>query len=326
MQTLAHMACRTAAAELPFAKVPRFERKLMADFMTQPSSSIKPGNVAPCFVCGGEMLPYFRKRFDSMGLGEVEYVRCVKCGFVQSHTHRHMTEEQWAQLNVTFHQYHFGTGGAGTESGVPYVAQAEGVQALAQAGVIPQQRPWVDYACGQGNLAKELLRHGLVIGNYDKYPPPDATGYLDDDAIRPGRFDLVINSAMFEHVRERRVLDEIVRLRSPEGVFALHTLICDEVPNDPKWGYFVPEVHIAFFTNRSMQQLFGQWGFKSCLYHVPSMFWFFLPRRIEDLPAAAKDILKLPDWIVKNAFADASYFRFILQGDRFAFKEPPQIT
>lgn len=44
------------------------------------ASSCDLVNIAPCFVCGGAMLPYFRKRFDSMGLKDVDYVRCVQCG------------------------------------------------------------------------------------------------------------------------------------------------------------------------------------------------------------------------------------------------------
>jgi hypothetical protein len=149
---------------------------MMTEDLSAPSCD--PTNIAPCFVCGGAMLPYFRKRFDRMGLKDVDYVRCVECGTVLSHTHLAMPDNTWAQLNTTFHQHNFGTNGINADSGVPYAAQAAAIKAMAQTGAIPQILPWVDYACGQGHLSEELSRLGLTIQNYEKYPPPDAKGFL----------------------------------------------------------------------------------------------------------------------------------------------------
>lgn len=263
-----------------------------------------------CFVCGAAMLPYFRKHFNRMGLGDVDYIRCVGCGFVQSQTHQALSETQWAQLNMDFHQHHYGTRGIGSDSGVPYGAQAAAIEQLFLAGVLPFENPWVDYACGQGHLAEELQKRKITIANYDQYPPPDAQDYLVEAQMQPGRFDFVVNSAMFEHVLTRRPLDKTIALIAHGGVFALHTMISEVVPNNPDWSYFDAEVHTAFFTNKAMQLLFKQWGFKACLYHLPSMLWFFLPRPIEALPIAAQQLLGTPDWIAKNDFAD--YFKFLM--------------
>jgi hypothetical protein len=117
-----------------------------------------------------------------------------------------------------------------------------------------------------------LSERGLSTMKFDRYMFREGEGYLTEDDLR--RYSLVINTAVFEHVRDRPSLDEIAGLVAENGVFALHVLVCEDIPKDPGWFYLLP-VHCTFFTNKSMKILFEQWNFRISLYHMPSRMWFW---------------------------------------------------
>jgi len=242
-------------------------------------------SINTCIICGTESVPYFQKTFGKYGLAEVDYVRCPGCGFVYSKTHSAMSDEEWSTLNRDYH--------AGYQSNpenpddprwlARIDAQAAVINDCTELGLIPRERPWLDYAAGGGQLSESLRSlGGPTLLNYDRYmttPEPKLKG-----APEPGQFDFVITTSVFEHLRTRADLNAINALVSPSGVMGVHTLVSATVPADPAWFYLLP-VHCAFFSNASMAILFGEWGYQSSLYEVNSRLWLFFRRPHREIRA-----------------------------------------
>lgn len=233
-----------------------------------------------CFICRGSMSPFFSKDFEGRcDLYRVDYWKCGTCGMVISKTHFDMSIEEWGNLN---RQYHSSYQGTNENEDDPrwlerLTLQTGIISELSDSGILPKYSddlPWVDYACGDGKLADMLGDKGFPTFKYDRYMVSQTGKYLDATRLKEKKYSLVINTSVFEHVREIDPLDEIVNLVSKSGVLALHTMVCKSVPKDPSWFYLLP-VHCAFYTNRSMQILFDRWGFKASIYHVESRMWFW---------------------------------------------------
>lgn len=233
-----------------------------------------------CFICKGEMSPYFSKNFGgSFGLNTVDYWECQSCGLVVSKTHFEMTQEEWEELNVKYHSSFQGTDKC--EDDPRWVErltlQFERISDLAGLGVLQRptdDMPWVDYACGDGKLADMLADQGLKTLKFEYYMNDKNGQYLSKDKLMEKKYGVVINTSMFEHVRGIDELDIIPSLISSSGVLAVHTVVCENVPKDSSWFYLLP-VHCVVYTNRSMQILFDRWGFESSIYNVDSRMWFW---------------------------------------------------
>ena len=240
---------------------------------------------------------YFEKDFRGLsGLGVVNYNRCTNCGFVQSRTHTEMTALEWAALNYRCHADYQGQD-TPPERDPRWLDriqnEADSVHGLWQARLLPRELPWVDFGCGDGKLADRLCQRGVPVLKFDRYMP--GPGYLTEKQLAATRYGVVLNTAVFEHLRTRSEIDEIVGLLCPRGVLALHVLVCEEIPADPNWFYLLA-AHCSFFTNRSMQILFDEWGFSSTLYHVESRLWFWF----REEPDALKQFLKSPERFVRG--------------------------
>jgi hypothetical protein len=166
-------------------------------------------------------------------------------------------------------------------------AQCDILRRLCRTNVVQKERPWLDWGAGDGKLSDMLRSEDIKLLNYDAYM--SRQGFLEKQELTSNGFDLVISTSVFEHVRSMDTLDEMERLVSGNGVFAIHTLIADEVPVDPTWFYYQAP-HVAFFTNHSMKILFRRWGYASCLYHVPSRLWFFFKDEAADAEAVARQL------------------------------------
>jgi hypothetical protein len=236
-----------------------------------------------CMICGGVSRRFFAKTFSSLGLSSVEYFRCIDCGFVHSETHALMSDEEWGLLNESYHlSYQNLEHNPDDPRWLARIdAQARFIADCADIGLIPQDRPWLDYAAGGGQLSYAVGRTSdYRLFNFDRFMPcPEPT--LRDLPARK-EFDFVISTSVFEHLRNRRDLDEVDSLVSDSGVMGLHTLVREHVPNDPDWFYLLP-VHCAFFSNKSMATLFQQWGYQSSMYDVESRLWLFFKRPYEEI-------------------------------------------
>lgn len=246
-----------------------------------------------CFVCRALMVPAFTKAFADENLGMVQYVSCSQCGLIISETHYGMTDKGWGDLNHEYHDHYFGTDDNPDDALwlTRLQHQKRAIATLAFSGMFGSKA--IDYGAGDGKLADALANEGLPVSKYDKFMP-GTEGYLQDEDLKPSSFDLVINTSVFEHVRGRDTLDEIASLVSPDGTMALHTWISSNIPRDPSWFYLLP-VHTTFFSAEAVKRLMEGWGFKSCIYHIPGMMWFFSKR-----PFSTLSVPKGREWIASE--------------------------
>ncbi len=232
----------------------------------------------PCMICGSATYPYFSKRYATLPPGapfavlDVDYARCCQCGFVASTTHKAMSPEHWMALNASFH-HSVEAGNEGINQ-PPYADQALAMLLLGRNGVLDLADS-LDYAAGYGTLSKFARKYfDAKVRIFDRYVTgdDDTLEYVDESAL--GRYRLVINSAMFEHVLERKDLDDVDALVADDGVLMMHSVVCERVPADPNWFYLDPVVHTAFHTNASMSVLMAQWGYAASVYAPQAKSWF----------------------------------------------------
>jgi len=228
-----------------------------------------------CIICSSQMEQYFNKRFDSYGLSDVEYWRCICCELVMSKTHKEMDKHIWNRLNKNYHL---------TYQGSDYDAndprwilrlndQAEVIADLKNLNLIKVSDSWVDYGCGDGKLSEILFsKYTIKVEKYDKNK--HGSDYLSKRNLKKRNHDLVISTSVMEHISDQDELEFINDLVSDIGVLAVHTFVSDDIKPDPTWFYLLP-THCTFFTNKSMQILFDRWGYESSIYNVNSRLWFW---------------------------------------------------
>ncbi len=243
-----------------------------------------------CFICHTECEFYFEKKFTDFGLKEVEYFKCPECEFVFSKTHNEMYEAEWQKINLTYHEYIENpvTIKAGKRRPPPYFEQASMINTFCKNDFINLDN-CLDWGSGYGTLSKILLKyHGIYINNYDEYMIPKQN-FLSKEEISERKFDVVINSAVFEHITHRKYLDEINSCVSDEGCLIFHTVVGEKIPKDPDWFYLLP-VHCAFHTNKSMSILMKQWGYCSSLYCPFSKMWVLFKKPVKNIKSIVESI------------------------------------
>jgi len=186
-----------------------------------------------------------------------------------------MSADAWNDLNKAYHLSYQGTDCL--EADPNWVArlhmQAEVIADAIDLGLIPSNCPHLDFGCGDGKLSDMMMeKYGLKLGKFDRYN--SGKGYLGEQDLHENGFDFVVTTSVFEHLLKRKMLDEINRLVSKQGVLGLHTLVAEEIPENPDWFYLLP-VHCAFYTNKSMEILFDEWGYTSSVYQVDAQLWLF---------------------------------------------------
>lgn len=264
-----------------------------------------------CIICDGPSAHYFTKTYTQepfasfmADIGPVDYWRCGACGFTQSKTHVELPRETWERLNHQFHSYTNDPAAPNLSNPAPIDEQALFVARLLRNGLAAG--PVLDYAGGSGTLSTILERYlGISAPIFDPYMGDQGSRYVQ--AVAPGSYGTVINSAMFEHVVTRADLDAVNAAVADDGVMIIHTVICERVPPDPDWFYLVPPVHIAFHTNASMEILMRQWGYKSSIYCPKAKSWALLKCEVaaaEPAVAAINREIDLELLIAKSGFVD----------------------
>lgn len=266
-----------------------------------------------CMICASDCHYYFSKEytvppFDELmkNVGKVDYYRCGHCGFVQSKTHQEMPKDEWDRLNKEHHHYVENDANHGNINQPPYIDQALSLAILAKNGIV-DSGSMLDYAAGYGTLSKILDDYfGIVLPIYDRYVhAPESSRYVAQSDL--GQYSVVLNSAMFEHVLSRQDLDDVNDLVKPDGALIFHTVVCENVPKDPNWFYLDPPVHTAFHTNKSMEILMRQWGYRSSIYSPRSKSWVLLRDDISVVADKLENInasLQTPLFCWKNGFVD----------------------
>lgn len=227
-----------------------------------------------CIICAEKMNYYFSKKYTEKPFCDwlkekIDYYRCDNCGFVHSQSHQQMPTEKWQQLNHNFHKLIEEDNSLNTWGNQPpYYAQAITIAMLNKFGLIDASNS-VDYASGIGRLGTILNDlFSLRLRSFDPFFGETTPVFLENE-----KFKLVVNSAMFEHVLSREDLEGPYEILSNSGCLMIHTLVCETVPLDPHWFYLRPPVHTAFHTNKSMNILMHQWGFKSSIYSPQAKSW-----------------------------------------------------
>jgi hypothetical protein len=237
-----------------------------------------------CFICDGATEYYFSKSYPPYpgcpfsGSLEVDYLKCKNCGFVFSKTHKDMEEKMWQSLNATWHHHFENDASTFAINQPPYVDQALALFLLTRNKILDLSNA-LDYAAGYGTFAKILNKYfDIKINLYDKYVQDTACNikYLSTPDLN--KYMLVINSAMFEHVLDRASLDEVNNLVDKNGALAIHTRICENIPDNPNWFYLDPIVHTAFHTNKSMSILMRQWGYEASVYCPSARLWILFKK------------------------------------------------
>ena len=230
-----------------------------------------------CFVCGGEMRPFMKKYFGMKNLDACEYVRCEECGLVVAETLYEMPRRQWEALNHECHAAYQNTDSLDVDPRWldRLHAQADVLAELINIGVLEKNFNAVDYGAGDGKLSNFLTEKISVdwLKKFDEYMARPDKNYLSKKDLKPASFDFVITCSVFEHLLGGGDVKKIFALLKEDGVAAIHTLICEEIPRDPDWFYLQP-VHATFWTNAAMKKIFDQYNFNACAYHLESRLWF----------------------------------------------------
>ena len=253
-----------------------------------------------CFVCGGEMRPFMKKSFGMKNLDVCEYVRCEDCGLVVAKTLYEMPKKTWEALNHECHAAYQNTDSLDVDPRwlERLRTQAEVLNELLLIEVLDPSARAVDYGAGDGKLS-EMCKPWLM--KFDEYMARPNENYLTAEDLKPASFDFVITCSVFEHLIGAADVEKIFALLKSDGIMALHTLICEEVPQDPNWFYLQP-VHCTFWTNAAMKKIFQQYQFSACAYNVESRLWFMFRGRREFLITCAGT--SSGTWIFANDFVD----------------------
>ena len=206
------------------------------------STDIQQHNTHHCLICAAQTHFFFTKTYPAYAGSpfpetmQTDYWKCERCGFVISKAQQEMSVAEWSSLNSDWHHYFENNPTAtGANNQPPYADQGLALQMLGKNGIV-DLADTLDYAAGYGTLARFLRKYlSRDINIFDRYVRNNASGlnYIAEDKLK--KYQLVINSAMFEHVVTRSALDEIDALVADDGVLMLHTLICERIPQDPDW-------------------------------------------------------------------------------------------
>lgn len=222
-------------------------------------------------ICNSGMAFSFYKEFNCLDLEKIDYYTCTNCGFTLSKQHLEMSKEQWAELNSKYHSYHKTNKTTDDINWIPRLtSQSKMLTEL--YNIIPHNKPWIDYGCGDGKLSVMLNKNNIKINCFDIVPCSKDIEYLKSEDLKDKGFDLVVTTSVFEHFRSYDELNAVEKLVSDTGAMAIHTLISNKIPKDPGWFYLLP-VHCALYTNKSMKILFDRWGYKFSLYCCEARMW-----------------------------------------------------
>ena len=239
-----------------------------------------------CIICKSNSEFLFSKKyeiepFSSMmaEIDQIEYYKCSNCGFTISKTHCEMSKDRWEKLNTEFHTYLENK--ASSINQPPYLQQAMMLKILMDNYIISSDES-LDFAGGYGTLIKIMKRYHQ-INNFSIYDPYVQDVESDLNYIKTVdlvKYKTVFNSALFEHITDREVFDHINSLVDEDGCLIIHTLICENIPNDPNWFYLDPPVHCAFHTNKSMEILMSHWNYKASIYVPDAKCWILFKKDI----------------------------------------------
>lgn len=184
-------------------------------------------------------------------------------------------------------------------------AQAKVFSELYEIGIFNDNDRIIDYGCGDGKLATEVnaLCESKLLLKYDKYMNGSDKGYLCEEDVVPGTFDGVVTCSVFKHLIGKNEVHKVFDLLSKQGIFCLHTLVCEVIPQDPEWFYLLP-VHCTLWTNEAMSKIYQDNKFVGCAYNLESQMWFMF-RNCNQYKLLMEKQADLPgSWFFSDDFVD----------------------
>lgn len=235
-----------------------------------------------CLICNSESNYFFSKTYTKYPfkemmaeIGTIDYYKCKECGFTLSKTHSELDSKTFEKLNYDFH--HYLENNSTSINQPPYLEQAMLINILIKNSIIDGLN-MLDFAGGYGTLSKILEKYFKInLPVYDPYIQLNIFNkYIKKEDL--STYKTVIISALFEHLLNRQSFDDIESLVSKDknSTMIIHTVICENIPNNSEWFYIEPPVHSTFHTNKSMSILMNQWGYKASIYCLSAKSWILL--------------------------------------------------
>ena len=231
---------------------------------------------------------------------------------VVSKTLYEMSHEEWSAFNYSAHKDYF-SGVIKHEELDPKWLKRLDLQAnlfaeLLEFEVLRYNWRTIDYGAGDGKLADRInTKQGKIwLKKFDEYMKPLDENYLSPEEVVKEGFDFLVSSSVFEHLLGNRGdVEKVIGLVKPNGIMALHTLICEEVPQDSEWYYLLPvPVHCTLWTNKAMKIIYEKSEFIGCSYNVEGQMWIFF-RNFEAWNKLKTCENKLSGtWILSENFVD----------------------
>ncbi len=264
---------------------------------------------AACRLCAGALL----KAFDLQVLGryQVDYLRCQRCGSLQTESPYWLEEAYTAAL-------------AAIDTGAVERCLRSQAAILATVRTCRVEGRLWDFGGGAGLLCRLLRDCGLDAWMYDKYAHSTyASAFVLQPAqVAPDSVALVSAIEVFEHCAQPAIELAPLFAARPAVVFASTEPYAGE---GPEWWYLNASTgqHVFFYTTRGLELLAHSHG-----YHyvgVGGLHVFTrsalppLRRRLLRLALSRRAIRAVRVWLAlraRNDFAQADYERLTAAGGR----------
>lgn len=263
-------------------------------------------------ICDGSTEFFFLKKgfkapYNSFtkDIGDVEYHKCCNCGFTFAKSLYELDPSSWERINSEFHNFIESHDNLLTNQ-PPYLEQAQLINVLHTNNLLELDSA-LDFGSGFGTLGRILNKYfNQTLCLYDPYMRLPELEKFYVSSPSSGQFDLVICSALFEHLFTRASFDQINDLVSRSGCLMIHTVICENIPKDPDWFYLEVPVHCSFHTNKSMSVLMEDWGYKSSVYCPNAKSWILFKddSNVKEKVTEINNLLQTNYLVYKKGFVD----------------------
>jgi len=251
-----------------------------------------------CRICNGQTAIFSKATI--LGKYEIDYFRCIKCGFIQ-------TEEPYWLQEVYSEAINLSDVGLITRN----IRLSRQTKTLICALFEPDGK-FLDYGGGYGMFVRMMRDFGFDCYRYDKYCDNlFARGF---DVVEDGEknFTLVTAFELLEHVVDPVPMFENL-LRYSSSIFFTTELVPKSTPPPDQWWYYCLDhgQHISFYSLQSLQLLADKFSLN--LYSNGLGYHLMTDRKISPFLfrlLCRDEIVSLSNWLYKRkSLMDEDYKR-----------------